>query len=68
VVWTVSRTLSNVDVAGPLLQVTAAVVAGVTVYLLVARAMRVRELDVLARVGPRSPQSLWRQSRWGQSR
>jgi putative peptidoglycan lipid II flippase len=68
VVWTVSRALSNVDVAGPLLQVTAAVVAGVTVYLLVARAMRVRELDVLARVGPWSPQSRGRQSRWGRSR
>ena len=50
VVWIVSRALS--DVAGALLQVTAAVVAGVTVYLLGARAMRVRELDVLARVGP----------------
>ena len=49
-VWIVSRALS--DVAGALLQVTAAVVAGVTVYLLGARAMRVRELDVLARVGP----------------
>jgi len=50
VVWIVSRALS--DVAGALLQVTAAVVAGVTVYLLGARTMRVRELDVLARVGP----------------
>jgi putative peptidoglycan lipid II flippase len=50
VVWIVSHALS--DVAGALLQVTAAVVAGVTVYLLGARTMRVRELDVLARVGP----------------
>jgi hypothetical protein len=57
VVWTVSRALSDVDVAGPLLQVTVAVVAGVTVYLLAARAMRVRELDVLTRVGPRSRRS-----------
>ena len=55
VVWAVSRALSNVD--GPLLQVTAAVVAGVTVYLLAARAMRVRELDVLDRVGPWSRRS-----------
>ncbi len=55
VVWAVSRALSNVD--GPLLQVTAAAVAGVTVYLLAARAMGVRELDVLTRVLPRSRRS-----------
>jgi len=42
---------------GALLQVTGAVVAGVTVYLLAARAMRVRELDVLTRVVPRSRRS-----------
>jgi hypothetical protein len=57
VVWIVSRALSHVEVAGPLLQVAAAVAAGVTVYLLAARAMRVRELDVLTRVGPRSRRS-----------
>ena len=55
VVWAVSRALS--DVGGALLQVTGAVVAGVTVYLLAARAMRVRELDVLTRVVPRSRRS-----------
>ena len=42
VVWAVSRALSDVDAGGALLQVTGAVVAGVTVYLLAARAMRVR--------------------------
>jgi putative peptidoglycan lipid II flippase len=54
VVWAVSRALS--DVGGPreLVQVTVAVGAGVTVYLLAARAMRVRELDVLGRAR-RSP-------------
>jgi putative peptidoglycan lipid II flippase len=57
VVWSVSRGLADVDASGPLLQVTAAVVAGVTVYLLAARAMRVRELDVLGRVGPWSRQT-----------
>jgi putative peptidoglycan lipid II flippase len=57
VVWSVSRGLAGVDATGPLLQVTAAVVAGVTVYLLAARAMRVRELDVLGRVGPWSRQT-----------
>jgi putative peptidoglycan lipid II flippase len=57
VVWTVSRVLSDVDAGGPLLQVTGAVAAGVTVYLLAARAMRVRELDVLTRLAPWSRRS-----------
>jgi peptidoglycan biosynthesis protein MviN/MurJ (putative lipid II flippase) len=57
VVWAVSSVLSDVDAGGPLLQVTGAVAAGVTVYLLAARAMRVRELDMLVRVGPWSRQA-----------
>ena len=57
VVWAVSRALSNVEAAGALVQVTGSVAAGVTVYLLAARAMRVRELDVLTRVAPWSRRS-----------
>jgi putative peptidoglycan lipid II flippase len=49
VVWGVSRALSGDGGAGRLVQVTAAVGAGVTVYLLAATALRVRELDVLVR-------------------
>ena len=57
VVWAVSRALSNVEAAGALVQVTGSVAAGVTVHLLAARAMRVRELDVLTRVAPWSRRS-----------
>jgi putative peptidoglycan lipid II flippase len=49
VVWAVSRALAGVN--GDLVEVVGAVTAGVTVYLLAARTMRVRELELL---GPRA--------------
>jgi putative peptidoglycan lipid II flippase len=52
-VWAVTRAF--VGSGGELAEVTVATVAGVTVYFVAAKAMKVRELDGLFRISGRSP-------------